>query len=162
MKKVLPQYDILIISLSSPFLVGLYEDNLLIQEWSSEEKISEALIKIISNITDKYDINKTIYTRGPGSHMATKLTYLILKTIEISMNIKCFGCNGFELNNNKPIKAIGSLYFVKEKETIITKKIDDSIDGGFILPINLNSIELDSSATPLHLLPSVKKGFCVS
>jgi tRNA A37 threonylcarbamoyladenosine modification protein TsaB len=155
LKKALQQYDILVISLASPFLVGLYEDNILIKEWSSDEKISEALLTIITSISNNFNISRTIYTRGPGSHMATKLTYLMLKTIEISMNIECFGCSGFEFSKDKPIKAIGNLYFVKEKETIITKKFDEPIDSGFVLPINLNSIELDLSSEPLHLLPSV-------
>ncbi len=155
MKKALSQYDILIVSLASPFLVGLYEDNILIKEWNSDEKISEALLPIISSIFDNYNLTRAIYTRGPGSHMATKLTYLVLKTLEISINLECIGCCGFEINSSKPIKAIGNLYFVKEKETIITKKFDEPIDGGFVLPINLNSIELDLSSEPLHLLPSV-------
>jgi tRNA A37 threonylcarbamoyladenosine modification protein TsaB len=110
---------------------------------------------MISSILHDYNITRAIYTRGPGSHMATKLTYLTLKTLEISTNLECIGCSGFEINSNKPIKAIGNLYFVKEKETIITKKFDKPIDGGFTLPINLNSIELDISSEPLHLLPSV-------
>jgi tRNA A37 threonylcarbamoyladenosine modification protein TsaB len=155
LRKALPQYDILVVSLASPFLVGLYQDNILIKEWSSDEKISEALLPMISSILHDYNITRAIYTRGPGSHMATKLTYLTLKTLEISTNLECIGCSGFEINSNKPIKAIGNLYFVKEKETIITKKFDKPIDGGFTLPINLNSIELDISSEPLHLLPSV-------
>jgi tRNA A37 threonylcarbamoyladenosine modification protein TsaB len=151
----LPQYDILIVSLCSPFLVGLYEDNILIKKWSVDDKISESLLPSISDIICEYKITNTIYTNGPGSHMATKLTYIVLKTLEIAKEITCKSCSGFDCNENRPIRAIGNLYFVKEKETIITKKFDELIDSGFILPDNLVSIDLDVDSKPFHLLPSV-------
>ncbi|MGW8169187.1 MAG: hypothetical protein ACWGHH_04185 [Sulfurovaceae bacterium] len=155
MKKVLRQHDVLIISISSPFLIGLYFDGNLVQEWSSDEKISDALLPLLLPILDMYDINSIIYTSGPGSHMATKLTFVTLKTIEIAMGIPCVGCSGFDCNNNRPIKAMGNLYFVKEKETIITKKFDQVPNMFFALPKKLQDITLDFDAMPLHILPAV-------
>ncbi|MDD3774960.1 MAG: hypothetical protein PHV08_03250 [Sulfurovaceae bacterium] len=155
MKKVLPQHDVLIISVSSPFLIGLYHDKQLVQEWSSNEKISDALLPLLMPILDTYDINSIIYTSGPGSHMATKLTFITLKTIEIAKGISCVGCSGFECNDNRPIKAMGNLYFVKEKETIITKKFDQAPNMSFALPKNLQDIKLDFDAMPFHILPAV-------
>ena len=87
--------------------------------------------------------------------MAIKLTYLMLKTIEITRGILCIGCSAFELNGDKPIKAIGNLYFIKEKETIITKKYEQSIDTTFVLPKSIDNLKLDKESTPLYLLPAV-------
>jgi tRNA A37 threonylcarbamoyladenosine modification protein TsaB len=136
-------------------LIGLYFDGNLVQEWSSDEKISDALLPLLLPILDMYDINSIIYTSGPGSHMATKLTFVTLKTIEIAMGIPCVGCSGFDCNNNRPIKAMGNLYFVKEKETIITKKFDQVPNMFFALPKKLQDITLDFDAMPLHILPAV-------
>ena len=116
MQDLLPkQYTLLIISISSPLLLGVYEDDKRIETISSELKTSEILLPTIMKILDRYNISKMIYTRGPGSYMAIKLTYIMLKTIEITRDIKCFGCSGFALNGNQPIKAIGNLYFSRKK-----------------------------------------------
>ncbi len=155
LKKVSQQHDILIISIASPFLIGLYLDGELIKEWSSDQKISDTLLPLLMPILDSYDIRSIIYTSGPGSHMATKLTFVTLKTIEIIKGISCIGCSGFDCNDNMPIKAMGNLYFVKEKETIITKKFDQVPNVFFALPKKLQDIKLDFDAMPLHILPAV-------
>jgi len=110
---------------------------------------------IVMKIFETYDISKIIYTRGPGSYMAIKLTYIILKTIEITRDIKCFGCSGFVLNENQPIKAIGNLYFIKEKETIITKKYEQPVNAPFALPHSIHDLEIDEESTPEYSLPAV-------
>ncbi|MDD5406683.1 MAG: hypothetical protein PHE73_07070 [Sulfurovaceae bacterium] len=155
MKKASQQHNILIIPIASPFLIGLYCDGKLMQEWSSEGKISDTLLPLLVPILDSYDIKSIIYTNGPGSHMATKLTFVTLKTIEIAKGIPCIGCSGFDCNDNGPIKAVGNLYFVKEKETIITKKFDKVPNVSFALPKKLQDIKLDFYAMPLHVLPAV-------
>lgn len=135
--------------------MGVYEDETLIKTFTSEKKTSEILLPFITELLNKYDISEIIYTRGPGSYMAIKLTYIMLKTIEIVRGIKCSGCSGFQLNNCQPIKAIGNLYFIKEKETIITKKYEQSIDTTFVLPKSIDNLKLDKESTPLYLLPAV-------
>ena len=156
MQDLLPKkYTLLIISISSPLLLGVYEDDKRIETISSELKTSEILLPTIMNILDKYDISKIIYTRGPGSYMAIKLTYIILKTIEIVRDIRCFGCSGFALNDNQPIKAIGNLYFIKEKETIMTKKYEQPVNASFALPQSIQDLELDEESTPEYILPAV-------
>ena len=156
MQNLLPkQYTLLIISISSPLLLGVYEDNKLIKTISSELKTSEILLPTIMKILDRYNISKMIYTRGPGSYMAIKLTYIMLKTIEITRDIKCFGCSGFALNGNQPIKAIGNLYFFKEKETIMTKKYKQPVDAPFVLPQSIHDLEIDEESPPEYLLPAV-------
>jgi len=151
----LPKYTLLIISISSPLLIGVYKDDKLIETISSEKKTSEILLPVIKKFLDTYTISKIIYTRGPGSYMAIKLTYIMLKTIEITQGIKCFGCSGFVLNGGEPIKAIGNLYFIKEKETIMTKKYEQPVNASFALPQSIHDLEIDEESTPEYILPAV-------
>lgn len=156
MQKALPKrYELLVISISSPLLLGVYEEGRLIDTISSELKTSEILLPLIKECLDKYDISRIIYTRGPGSYMAIKLTYIMLKTIEIVQGIECAGCSGFALNGGEPIKAVGNLYFIKEKETIITKKFEQAINVKFTLPQSIQDLELDEESTPEYILPAV-------
>lgn len=136
-------------------MVGVYENQKLVQTISSEKKTSEILLPLIKECLDTYDISTIIYTRGPGSYMAIKLTYIMLKTVEITLGIKCVGCSGFALNGGEPIKAVGNLYFIKEKETIITKKYDQPVEAGFVLPQSIHDLELDEESTPDYILPAV-------
>jgi len=149
------RYELLIISISSPLILGVYEEGKLIDTISSDLKASEILLPLIKESLDKYDISRIIYTRGPGSYMAIKLTYIMLKTIEIVQGIQCVGCSGFALNGGEPIKAIGNLYFIKEKETIITKKFEQAINVKFTLPQSIQDLELDEESTPEYILPAV-------
>ena len=151
----MPKYTLLIISISSPLLIGVYEDDKLIETRASEKKTSEILLSIIKSSLDKYTISSIIYTRGPGSYMAIKLTYIMLKTIEITRGIECFGCSGFALNGGEPIKAIGNLYFIKEKETIITKKYEQPVNVNFALPQSIHDLKLDEESIPEYSLPAV-------
>lgn len=155
MQDHLPKVTLLIISIASPLLVGVYEDDLLIETISSEKKTSEILLPLIMECLEKYAISKIIYTRGPGSYMAIKLTYIMLKTIEITKGIPCFGCSGFTLNEGQPIKAIGNLYFIKEKETIITKKYEQPVNANFALPQSIRDLTIDEESTPEYSLPAV-------
>ena len=156
MQKALPKrYELLIISIASPLILGVYEEDKLIQTISSDKKTSEILLPLIKKCLDKYDISTIIYTRGPGSYMAIKLTYIMLKTIEIMQGIKCVGCSGFALNGGGPIKAVGNLYFIKEKETIITKKYEQPVNVKFTLPQSIQDLELDEESIPDYILPAV-------
>ena len=155
MQKASPKHTLLIVSLSSPLLLGIYRDTLLIEKIESEEKTSEVLLSLITEVMDQYPLSHMIYTRGPGSYMAIKLTYIILKTIEIVKKIPFQGCSAFALNGNKPVKAIGNLYFVKEKETIITQKFDQAIPQVFTLPSSLTALVIDEESTPNYILPAV-------
>lgn len=151
----MPEYKLLIVAISSPLLIGVYEEDRLIKTISSDQKTSEILLPLIVECLDSYPVSTIIYTRGPGSYMAIKLTYIILKTIEILRGIRCAGCSGFSLNSEQPIKAIGNLYFIKEKETIITKKIEQPMVATFTLPQSIHDLELDEESTPDYVLPAV-------
>jgi tRNA A37 threonylcarbamoyladenosine modification protein TsaB len=136
-------------------MIGVYEDGTLIESISSEQKTSQVLLPLLQECLAKYDVSTMIYTRGPGSYMAIKLTYIMLKTIEITRGIKCVGCSGFALNGGEPIKAIGNLYFIKEKETIITKKYEQPVNVKFTLPQSIHDLELDEESTPDYKIPAV-------
>ena len=155
MKSLLPNYKLLIIPISSPLLVGIYEDGELLKTYMSEKKTSETLLPLLKDILQIYNISEIIYTRGPGSYMAIKLTYIILKSLEIIRDIRCVGCSAFELNDNQPIKAMGNLYFIKEKDTIITKKFEQPVISRFILPQSIHDLLLDEESTPEYMIPAV-------
>ena len=150
-----PSHKLLIIPISTPLLLGVYRDGILIETFMSDKKTSEILLPFLMNILEKYDISQIIYTRGPGSYMAIKLTYIMLKTIEILKGIECVGCSGFAVNDSQAIKAIGNLYFIKEKETIITKKLEQPVNISFALPQSIQDLEIDEESTPEYMLPAV-------
>jgi tRNA A37 threonylcarbamoyladenosine modification protein TsaB len=155
LQKVLPRYDIVVIAISSPILVGLYLEDKLIERISREGMCSEVLLPVLKDLINQYEINSIIYARGPGSYMAIKIAYITLKTIEITRGIRLKGCNAFLFNDNNPIKAMGNLYFVKEKETIITIKLDEVKNRNFTLPQSIEKLNIDDDTTPLYLLPAV-------
>ena len=135
--------------------MGVYRDNTLIETIRSEKKISEVLLTIIAELLDRYPLSRMIYTRGPGSYMAIKLTYIILKTIEIVRKIPVEGCSAFACNDNRPIKAIGNLYFVKEKEAVVTKRFEQTVPQEFALPLSLQELMIDKESIPNYSLPAV-------
>jgi tRNA A37 threonylcarbamoyladenosine modification protein TsaB len=136
-------------------LIGVYRDNKLVDKIESEGKISDILLDLVEEQMKKYSISSIIYTRGPGSHMATKLTYIMLKTIEIVNKIPIYGSSAFLFNANSPIKAIGKLYFTKEADTIVTKKFNDFIPQIYTLPSSLVSLKTDDNSMPDYILPAV-------
>ena len=150
----LPKYSLLVISLSTPLLIGVYKDNILIEKKESNLKTSDILLPLIEELFKKYNFKEMIYTNSPGSYMSNKLTYITLKTIETIKDISLFGCSGFTLNNNQPIKAMGNLYFIKEKETIITKKLTQPIKVEFTLPNNIKELKLEKPNLE-YFLPAV-------
>jgi len=147
--------ELLVIGITSPLLVGVYENSLLIETFKSEEKTSKALPKILYQINDKYSLTKLYYAKGPGSFMAIKVTYVMLKTFSIAMNIPLFACDAFFFNDNKPIKAVGKSYFVKEDKKIIIKKGYSFSDMAFKLPDSLDKTIFDTNSEPLYILPAV-------
>ncbi len=148
-------YKILIISISSPLLIGVYREDILIEKIESNQKTSDILLKILMELSHKYNYKEVIYTSGPGSYMAIKLTYITLRSLEILKGIRFKGCNAFDLNANKPIKAMGKLYFIKENNTIITEKFDEAVEQRFELPSMLSEVTLLNNNKPMYILPAV-------
>ena len=156
MQKVSPSsYRLLILSIASPLLIGVYKENHLIESIQSEQKTSEVLLNILFELSFKYNYTNVVYINGPGSYMAIKLTYITLRTLEILKGISFDACSAFDVNGHNPIKAMGKLYFIKEKETIITKKFDESIEQRFKLPSMLSEVTILDDNKPLYILPAV-------
>jgi tRNA A37 threonylcarbamoyladenosine modification protein TsaB len=155
LKKVLHNIDIVIISIASPLLIGVYRDGILIESIQKSEKTSDILLWVLMDIKKRYNYKRVIYTNGPGSYMAIKLTYITLRTLEILEDIEVKACDAFSLNNQKPIKAMGKLYFIKEKDTIITKKFDKAMGQYFKLPHLLSDIKILKDNKPLYIIPAV-------
>ena len=148
-----PLVDIVAIPISNPLKIGIYENNKLIKKIEKEGKTSDILPVIFDELLKKYKINHIIYTKGPGSYMAIKLSYIFFKTLEITKNITLLAADGFEFNNNQPIKAVGNSFFVKKEDIITIEK--NLKPGEFFLPeiINLSIFSKDTS--PLYVLNPV-------
>jgi len=138
-------------------LIGVYEDNTLIEKFQSQEKTSDILPKLFASILKKYDVKNLYFAKGPGSFMAIKITYLFLKTISIAKNMPLFATDGFAFNQNSPIKAVGTLYFIKKDGKISTQKIDDIKKKikPFDLPKILDKKIFTSECEPLYILPAL-------
>jgi hypothetical protein len=150
----LPRYKLVIIAISSPLIIGVYRDGILIEEIKSDKKTSDILLKLLMELEKKYNYKELIYTNGPGSYMAIKLTYITLRTLEILKDITFVGCDAFSLNGSSPIKAMGKMGFIKEKNSIVTKKFDEPIVQQFKLPHLLNEIAILDDNKPLYILPA--------
>ena len=120
-----------------------------------EGQTSEVLLPLLEKLFETYTIEKILYVNGPGSYMAIKLTYIMLRSIEMLRGIPFAGVSGFALNNAEPIKAMGLLYFTKEKETIMTKKFDEIRKQKFWLPDDLRALPLERENRPDYILPAV-------
>jgi len=137
--------------------LGIYKNGVLDDKIILEGMASDVLLKKVNSILDTYDIEKIIYVNGPGSHMATKLTYVMLESIRVVRGIEFFGCSAFELNDASPVKAIGNLYFIKEKETIMTQKFDEKLNQTYELKELLDDIVIERDNKPNYILPAVQR-----
>ena len=147
--------DVVFLTISSPMLIGVYEDLKLIETLSTFEKSSDILAKLYKEIDEKYQIDRLIYANGPGSFMAIKITYIFLKSIAIFKNISLFALDAFYFNQNQPIKAIGKLYFVKIGTEIITQKLQEVPNNLFEIPKILENRELNTNAAPIYAIDAV-------
>ena len=87
--------------------------------------------------------------------MAIKASYIFLKTISISKNIKFLACDGFYFNQNSPIKSLGNKWFVKDKNSIILKEDQVLYVKEFALPEVLDISIFSEESEPLYVLPAV-------
>ncbi|MFT7859868.1 MAG: hypothetical protein ABXS93_02920 [Sulfurimonas sp.] len=147
--------DILCITLTSPILIGIYEDQKLIEVKSSEEKSSDILPSLFEDILQKYDLRALFYVNGPGSFMAIKVAYIFLKSLSVLKDIPLYAKDAFYFNNNQPIKAIGKLFFVKMQEDIKTEKLETVPESSFKLPELLEYDDFNKEAAPLYKIAAV-------
>ncbi len=147
--------DVLLITLTSPILVGIYEDQKLIETIASDEKSSDVLPVIFEEILKKYEVQKLFYANGPGSFMAIKVAYIFLKSLSVLKKIPLYARDAFYFNENQPIKAIGKLCFVKIASKIETQKFQTVPKTEFTLPDELDYDEFSTNATPLYEIGAV-------
>jgi len=147
---------ILVNTVSKPLMVGFYnKEGFLVDTKEYEGLTSDILLPILKEIVEEVDVEKIIYTSGPGSHMATKIAFVLLKTLNIVKNIPIFAISAFDLNGSKPIKALGKLYFVKEKENIITKRFEENINSSFYMPDSLDKLNILKEIEPNYQIAAV-------
>ncbi len=147
--------DILLIALSSPIMIGVYQDNKLIRSIKSEEKSSDILPVLYKELFDQYDVQALFYANGPGSFMAIKVAYVFLKSLSVLKNIPLFAKDAFYFNQNQPIKALGKLFFVKVASEIKTQKLEKVPLSTLRLPDMLEYNEFSTNATPLYIIGAV-------
>jgi len=148
--------EVLVISISNPILIGLYENKQLIKEYKLEGKTSDLLPSLFENILKEFNIKRINYVNSPGSYMAIKVAYIFLKTISITKNIEFQACNGFEFNENSPIKALGKKYFKQDQNGIKVDFLEkDDIIRDFKLPNNIDKINFNKQTLPIYNLPAV-------
>lgn len=134
--------------------IGVYKEDKLVEKREQIGLTSDILPAIVDELI-KSGAKEFIYTSGPGSHMATKICYTLLKSVEVVTDLPFRAVSAFELNDNKPIKALGKLYFVKEKETIITKKFEQTVNNSFFMPDSLKHLTLLASNEPDYHIAAV-------
>ena len=152
--------EVLVISISNPILIGIYENEELINEYKIEGKTSDLLPSLFEELLNKYDIKRLNYVNTPGSYMAIKVSYVFLKTLSISKNIELKACSGFEFNENSPIKALGKKYFIlddiSKKKNVKGDFLDNNTKiSDFKLPNVLENINFSSETLPIYNLPAV-------
>ena len=148
--------EVLVITISNPLLIGIYEDKKLIKEYKLDGKTSDLLPTLFEKLLKGYEINRIIYVNSPGSFMAIKVAYIFLKTISISKNIELFAAEGFLFNENTPIKALGKKYFIKDKNKIKVDFLEkDCIIRDFKLPMCIEKYNFNKETLPIYNLPAV-------
>ena len=147
--------DLVFITLTSPIMIGVYENAKLIDTIKSEEKSSDILPVIYKQLSQKYNIEKLFYANGPGSFMAIKVAYIFLKSMSVLKNIPLFATDAFYFNNNQPIKAIGKLHFVKISSKIKTVPLEKVPEMVFKLPNVLEYNDFSTTTSPLYSIGAV-------
>ena len=148
--------EVLVITISNPLLIGIYENKKLIKEYKLDGKTSDLLPSLFEELLEEYKIEKIIYVNSPGSFMAIKVAYIFLKTISITKNIPFYACEGFLFNENSPIKALGKKYFIKSENELKVDFLEkDCIIHDFNLPKCIEKYYFNEETLPIYNLPAV-------
>lgn len=134
-------------------MLGIYENDLLLNTIESDLKVSEVLPKILQELLSQYEFEKLIYVHGPGSYMGIKISYVSFETLAIVKNIPLKAISAFELNNNTPIPANKHLCFVKKDNGEII--LEKTQAGSFFMPQSLKGLNLNKENTPFYVLDAI-------
>lgn len=144
-----------VISVSSPLKIGIYEEGRLSEEIVQEGKSSDELPLLFRDILHRYEIGRLFYAKGPGSFMAIKIAYVFLKTLAIAKKIPLFASDAFLFNDGAPIKSVGKSYFVKTDKGIEIKKMEEVLPMMFDLPETLDAAQFSEESKPMYIAPAV-------
>ena len=151
-------FKVLVIPISTPILVGVYNsNNVLIEKFSQDGKTSDILPDIFKAIFEKYDLETIYYVNGPGSYMSIKVAYIFLKTLSISKDLVFKSASGFHFNQNSPIKALGKKYFFNSNDDTITLdflKPNEQLKE-FLLPDKIDTNIFNQNSLPNYNLPAI-------
>jgi tRNA A37 threonylcarbamoyladenosine modification protein TsaB len=148
--------EILVITISNPLLVGIYENKNLIKEIQLDGLTSDKLPILFKDLLKEFNIKSIAYVNTPGSFMSIKIAYIFLKTICQIKNIDFLAIDGFTFNQNSPIKALGKKYFINDNGLVKVDflqnvcKIQD-----FKLPKSVENIKFYKDTLPIYNLPAV-------
>ena len=147
--------DVVVISVSSPLKIGIYEEGRLAESIVKEGKSSDLLPVIFRDILHRYAVERIFYAKGPGSFMAIKIAYVFLKTLCIAKKIRLYASDAFVFNGGTPIKSVGKSYFVKTKAGIEIKKMEEALPMEFHLPHRLDTTLFNEDVKPMYIAPAV-------
>ena len=147
--------EAVVVALTTPVLVGIYEEGKLVEVFRSEKQSSEALPALFDTILERYRLDGLAYANGPGSFMAIKIAYVFLKTLSIVKEIPLRAADSFRFNGGHPVKAVGKLYFVKTSGTIATKRFEEAPERSFALPPVLDTADFSDESLPFYGIGAV-------
>ena len=150
----MPKRTLVINPISTPLQFAFYEGNELKESWERKGYASDLLLPELERLLEE-GIDEILYVNGPGSQMGIKLTYIALETLRLLRGVPFGAISAFSLNGGRPLKAMGRLYFVKEKETIITQPLEETIVQEFSFPSTLDALEREPENRPDYRLPAV-------
>ncbi len=146
--------DLLIIALSSPVIIGVYERGELAKKIKSDGRASEFLIEFLADINAD-EIASITYTNTPGSFMGLKVSYQILRVFCEVKNIAFCAVSGFELNGGGAIRANKTLSFLPQSGDGDEILIGRATPSPFELPRNLAGLNKSPDTLPRYIIPAV-------
>lgn len=148
--------EVLVITISNPLLIGVYDNKQLIVEIKIDGLTSDELPVVFEKLLEKYNLKKVIYVNTPGSFMSIKIAYIFLKTLTMIKGIDFEAANGFLFNENSPIKALGKKYFINENGSVKVDFLPNICKiSDFKLPKNIEDYSFNKDTLPIYNLPAV-------
>lgn len=148
--------EVLVITISNPLLIGVYDNKQLIEEIKIDGLTSDELPVVFEKLLEKYNLKKVIYVNTPGSFMSIKIAYIFLKTLTMIKGIDFEAANGFLFNENSPIKALGKKYFINENGSVKVDFLPNICKiSDFKLPKNIEDYSFNKDTLPIYNLPAV-------
>jgi tRNA A37 threonylcarbamoyladenosine modification protein TsaB len=148
--------EILVITISNPLLVCIYENKNLIKEIQLDGLTSDKLPILFKDLLKEFNIKSIAYVNTPGSFMSIKIAYIFLKTICQIKNIDFLAIDGFTFNQNSPIKALGKKYFINDNGLVKVDFLQNVCRiQDFKLPKSVENIKFYKDTLPIYNLPAV-------